>query len=390
MKRVENIWAVSGAVPSAGRTTLAVNIAVWLALGGERVLVIDGGGGGAGRLMGVEPEATLCDFFTGHVSDISSIAVATWVPGLRMTLDGGAVLSPSGMDEKRRAELAALPEKLGADRIIVDAGIGQGPGLFDLFALSGLVVEVLLPGPLHVKKTYEMLKGYLLRRLNRLFGDDAEMAALIRRATDRNSSDRAANFIELTERMAALDSGKAELALKDIERFRPAVVVNMAASERDRESAEVLMEAAKTYLDIEVLFAGLIRKSEVVRSCASSRRPFVMDDSEDGVCSDMDAVMKVLLGASGIVKTGERRTPGVWPLFGFNDTVEHRGKIYHVQTEVVRNVWTNLDTVVFQDGMIYFSIRKKAVCPEEELRDAALKQHRTVIAALKADRLSGD
>ena len=390
MEKIENIWTVTGAEGSKGGSVLAANTGALLAMRGEKVCIIDAHRGGVEGYFSVRSTDDPGGLFkeNGSFRDLSALSIETGIPGLRLIGGGRTLFDLTGPEGGATTGLKGALKGLGADRIIVDAGRGPSDGLFDFLALSGLVVTVLHPDPASVKKTYDLFKGYVLRRLQKLFSGDPQMMELIKRSTDRRRKDRAGTFLELCDRIASVDGRKAELALRDIEGFRPALVVNMAVSERDVESAEILMDASKTYLDIEVSFAGLLRRSKAVRASKKNGRPFVLDCSGRGARADMEAIVGNLLKGKGAAAAQEDTCLRDRFLFGFNDAVKHRGSVLHVQTEVLGGDPPFVETTVFHDGRILFKKKKELPRDGGEARKAAHKQHRTAIMAVKTDRFS--
>ena len=93
-------------------------------------------------------------------------------------------------------------------------------------------------------------------------------------------------------------------------------------------------------------------------------------------------------GAPEVVQGPPCRAP-----FGFNDNIEHMGTVFHVQTEVRTGENPVIETVIYHGGRVYFS--KKTAWAEalkgresgEGLREFAVRQHKTAIAAVRMDKI---
>ena len=143
-----------------GTTTLAVNIAVSLALAGRRVLLVDADfrGADATTLCQVEPRYSIADVLSGRhtVHEVLErgpagiqVLPGRWAAGL-------PVECPPAGQERLLREL----DRLGAhaELIVIDAGSGICPEVQRFWQSSHGVLLVTTPDPVSVMDTYAALK----------------------------------------------------------------------------------------------------------------------------------------------------------------------------------------------------------------------------------------
>jgi len=153
--------AIASGKGGVGKTNVAVNLAVALARGGARTLLVDCdmGVANAGILLGLNPSLTIADLLARHceLDDlmIEGPSGVTLVPGHSGIGIGSALSEP-----ERRRLIAALAEQAGAfDHIIVDTGGGIGAENMALVAEADRALIVLAPEPTAFMDAYALVKA---------------------------------------------------------------------------------------------------------------------------------------------------------------------------------------------------------------------------------------
>ena len=155
------VAAVASGKGGVGKTNVAVNVAIGLALAGRRVLLLDADVGLANvdLVLGRRPKTHLGHVLAGH-ADLASVvqegpAGIRWVPG------AAHLSAPAQADAPLRAEvvagLAALEE--AHDVLILDLPSGIGPGVLGQVRQADEVVLVTTPEPPAVMDAYGLLKA---------------------------------------------------------------------------------------------------------------------------------------------------------------------------------------------------------------------------------------
>ncbi len=428
MGRDKTIWSVGGGKGGIGKSVATVNIGCALALDGKRVILVDADLGGANlhTYLGIKyPPSVLEDFLQGRVKTLDEVAIPTAVEGLTLISGGGEFLGIANPQHYRKQKLISNIIKLKADYIIVDLGAGTTYNVLDFFGVSTQGIVVLVPEPAAIQNAYLFLKSFVYRRLVRVFSANPEVSALIKEATDPRSERCVKTFADLLERIAANDSdrGAAELALSEIKRYRPKLLLNMTSSRDDLRVVDAFKRAIFTFLGLKADYIGSIASSEAVKAASKRMRPFMLDGQSGTAKREVRAVVSKLLAASGPgsvlddlsapapaaapapapapaaareLSGEERSTPVEREVFGFNDDVKHNGDIFHVQTEAQGGAEFIIETVIYHGGRVFFS--KRAGRREVEgdgdtdtgttIREFAGRQHRSAIAAIKTNRIT--
>lgn len=386
----KTIWSVGGGKEGAGKSIVTANLGCILAQRGKKVILVDPSpAGGLLPLFGLEGRGrSLEDFLSGAFRNIEDVALQTPVTGLRL-IKGAEFLGIADTSFPWKRKLTADLRNIDADYIIVDLGPGASGVVLDFFAISGEGIVVLAPEPASIQHSYNFLKSFVYRRLERLFSDNPLLSEMIKEATDKRSPNSVKTFSDLCERISKEDRRAAERALSEIKSFRPRLLLNMASSREDVKAVETLMAASSTFLSLNTDFIGTLFLRPPVKKSAGKKLPFMLDAGAKEARKDMEEAVSLLLGE---VAEKPAEEPA-YEVFGFNDNVSHMGTVFHVQTEVQGGANPTVETVIYNGGRIFFS--KKSSWSEiskynegKSLRDSATKQHRTAMAAIKMNKIT--
>lgn len=170
--RSRRIIAVTSGKGGAGKTLIAVNLALSLREMGRRVLLVDldPGMADADVLLGVHPPVTLeeCIQKGRPVSD----AVMVGPKGLLLLPGASGLESLASPGSFEKIGLWPALEKLKnlADVIILDTGAGISKAVLDPLSKAGLILLVTNPEPAALTDSYALLKLLHLRKRSERVG----------------------------------------------------------------------------------------------------------------------------------------------------------------------------------------------------------------------------
>lgn len=234
--RRATVIAVTSGKGGVGKSNVSVNLAVRLAAGGKRVLLVDAdlGLANADVLCGVEVPFNLSHVVAGRRSLREAVVKVPVGEGRAFELVGGAsgLSKMADLDERGRgALLEALAEvEREADVILVDTGAGISGNVLSFCRSADHVLVVTTPEPTAVTDAYAMVKVLGL-------------------------GDRAAGGVER----------------------KLSLLVNQASSGTEgRAVYEKVAKVARQYLQLNLLDAGFVLSDEAVTRAVRGRRPLVL------------------------------------------------------------------------------------------------------------------
>ncbi|MBI5887478.1 MAG: P-loop NTPase [Deltaproteobacteria bacterium] len=421
------IWSVAGASGKTGKSTVAANMAYAMAEMGLQVALFDAQDKGLGlySYFGMErpPEA----LEEVHVP-VSAGPRVLEAGGGGLTLVNGA---PELLKDGRDGLIGAFAK---GHFVVVDIGFPESPEALDFMAASDASVIVTTPSNEAVHSAYALLKAFVFRRITVLFSDNEFIMDLIKQDTDSRNFGNARRFSDMCSDIAVDFPDAAGRAFMEIESFRPRLIINMAETDEDVLAADAFKKAVGQFLGHNVDYVGMLRRAKEIEDAHIGKRPFLLGGAAPGAKKEFEEIISVLMSGHaedgesmrgdagetsmigrGHPQTFERHIPVKGPFnpplplneacprvseaggetFGFNDNVAYKDTVFHVQTEVngARNA-PIIDTVVYHSGRIFFSKKTQWAQVVREgdmhvtIRDYAKKQHHTVIAAVKMNKIS--
>src|SRR6478752_1973587 len=238
---VKHVIAVGGGRGGVGKSIVAVNLAVYLAQLGRKVLLIDTDPAGAElhTVLGLgQPFSSL-----GRGSAASSsnedaeeedlTPVATQVPGLSLVPQLYRAGSTVPVRPGRKARWARELKSLEADYVLLDLGAGTQPATLDLFLTADFGICVSVPEPPAIEATYRFVRAAFMRALRRALVKDRFKLRLVERA-EAELGPLPAPYA-LVHAIARYDTGLGQLAANELSRIRPRLVVNSARLRADTD-----------------------------------------------------------------------------------------------------------------------------------------------------------
>ncbi len=181
-RKTGTIIAVGGGKGGVGKSILSIGLGTVLARSGKSVVLadLDLGAANLHTYLGIRGQTpTIADFIINKASSLESLIVET--PERNLGLISGAefvpgITSPAHwMKLKLMRHLRAVP----ADYIIIDLGAGVHFNTLDFFGISDRGVVITAPEPGAVMNAYSFVKGALFRKMQNIFKNNADVAALL-------------------------------------------------------------------------------------------------------------------------------------------------------------------------------------------------------------------
>lgn len=154
------VWSVTSGKGGVGKTTLSLNLGIALSRQGLNVLLMDADLGLANVdiLLGLSPERTLQDLFTGEASALE--VVMEGPEGLSILPSASGIAENEAWQVEDRQRLAEELGRLerGYDLILIDTGAGISSKVTDFVLASDQMFVVAVPEPTSIADAYAMVK----------------------------------------------------------------------------------------------------------------------------------------------------------------------------------------------------------------------------------------
>lgn len=297
MKPSANIITIGGGKGGIGKSVVTTNLAVGLALGGHRVILVDTDYGASSlhALLGISnPTRGFVDFFTQNEKSASSLLLDTGIGNLKFVSGAGDNPGSANLGAKHQNKILDFIKDLKADSILIDLGPGTSYNVLDYFNLGTQGVVLTIPEMPSVMNTFSFIKAALFRRLSLEFHDNP----VISEVTDFSKNPEAAN------EMYSIDQIKKKVEEKDpemgpkidsvVDSFKPNLIVNRVRKKSDILLGQNLIKLVKKYLNVELDYLGYLVESEKVRDSVNEMIPFLIKDPQSTPSENLQKILSAL------------------------------------------------------------------------------------------------
>jgi len=281
-KSNKKIIAVGGAKGGVGKSMFAANLAVGLALLGQKVVLadLDLGGADVHLYSGVKSLVkTWNDFLDKKVDSIKDILTPTAFEGLSLIGGDSSRLGSANLPFSQKLKIVRHLKELETDFLVVDLGGDTTYNGLDFFLLADQKIVVSGTEPASVLDSYTFVKVVFNRLLERFFSEHKSLKTLAEQIRDgslEKSKDYSLDFIYQQVRIR---DPKALVKLKQqFDQFRLSIVLNMTESNQDLRIAETMQKLVKDKCFIDIGILGTIPFDKAVRKAARGFTPIVVEN----------------------------------------------------------------------------------------------------------------
>jgi flagellar biosynthesis protein FlhG len=281
-KTNKKIIAVGGGKGGVGKSMFSANLAVGLALLGQKVVLadLDLGGADVHLYTGVKSLAkTWNDFLDKKVDSIEEILTPTAFNGLSLIGGDSSRLGSANLPYSQKHKIMRHLKELQTDFLVIDLGGDTTYNGLDFFLLADQKIVVSGTEPASVLDSYAFIKVVFNRFLERFFSEYKSLKDLAEQIKD-NSFEKSENYsLEFIYQEVRTRDPKASVKLQEqLDQFRLSIVLNMTESSKDLRIAESMQRLVKNkcFLDIGIL--GTIPFDNAVRKAARGFTPIVVEN----------------------------------------------------------------------------------------------------------------
>jgi flagellar biosynthesis protein FlhG len=277
--RKAHIVAVGGGKGGSGKSFIAANIGVSLARRGQKVVMVDTDLGGANlhTFLGLSPpQVTLDDFINRRVESIRSAIVRTEIPNLGLVIGAQDNLGAANPKVHQKLKIIRHIRNLEGDYVIVDVGAGNSFNVLDFFLVSDDGILVITPEPTSIENAYRFIKSAFYRKLRKLtLHPDARR--IIETAMFQRNERGIRTPLDLIEAVESTDSKMGKILRREVERFRPKLIVNQVRTKGDVDVGFSMKSACLRFFAISLSYIGYVAYDNEVWQSVQRKRPIVLE-----------------------------------------------------------------------------------------------------------------
>jgi flagellar biosynthesis protein FlhG len=299
---VKHVIAVGGGRGGVGKSIVAVNLAVYLAQLGRKVLLIDADPSGAElhTALGLGPLSSLPSGPASGAARASDeadeddlTAVPTQVPGLSLVPQRYRAGSTVPVRPGRKARWAKDLKHLEADYVLLDLGAGTLPATLDLFLGADFGICVTAPEPAAIEASYRFVRAAFVRALRRALVKDRFKLRLVERAEAELGPLPAPQ--ELVHTIARYDTALGQVAAGELSRIRPRLVVNGARLRADTDLGFAMCDLARRHLGVSFDYVGHVEQDDAVWLSVVHQRPVLIDSPTSKGARNLERIARRIL-----------------------------------------------------------------------------------------------
>jgi flagellar biosynthesis protein FlhG len=295
-----HVLPIASGKGGVGKTVIAANLGIALAIRGKTVVLVDMdlGGSNLHTCLGIRNDHPgIGNYIYHQTDDLGSLIIPTDID--RLYFIPGDVLLPgtANLPYFIKKKLLRCFQKIQADYVLLDLGAGTGFNTVDFFLSSGSGILVVTPEATSALNAYSFLKTAVYRLLIRSFPAKSEERILISEFLHQKMEGTGNDLQQLVARLKQYGNGgiKAEEVLSS---FYPQIILNMGRSEEDLLLGGRLREISRKKLGIELQYIGFLPWSEEVGISLRKREPlFLLQNDNSFINALKETVQRIIIGS---------------------------------------------------------------------------------------------
>jgi len=295
-----NIIAVGGGKGGIGKSVVCTNLAIGMALSGQKVVLIDTDFGASNlhALLGINnPAHGFQDFFNEKFLNKESLLIDTGISNLKFVSGAGDNPGSANINADKVNTVISFIKNLEADTILLDLGPGTNFNVIDFFNMNTQSVVLTTPEITSVMKTFSFIRSVLFRRISLAFQGNPEIQKLVDHSNPGNADIETYTTDLLRERFAKDFPDYLDQLNTIVKSFTPGLVVNRVRSKKDLLTGDNLLKLVKKFLKLEATYLGYIIESDQVRDSVDELVPFLIKDPQSTPSENLQQIISSLTNA---------------------------------------------------------------------------------------------
>ena len=277
----KTIIAVGGAKGGVGKSALAANLAVGLALLGQQVVLadLDLGGADVHLYLGVKSlPKTWNDLLDKKVNSIEDIITPTAFEGLKLIGGDSSKLGSDNLPYSQKRKIMRHLREIEGDYLILDLGGNTSYNALDFFLFADHKIVISGTEPASILDSYSFVKVAFYRFLERFFSEHNSLKELGQKIKDGSwEQSKHLSLEHILNEVRQRDESAYNKIRKQHDQFRVSLVVNMAENRKDFQIAESMQRVLKEKCFLNVGILGTIAFDKLARRAARSFTPIIVE-----------------------------------------------------------------------------------------------------------------
>ena len=295
-----NIIAVGGGKGGIGKSVVCTNLAIGMALSGQKVVLMDTDFGASNlhAMLGINnPAHGFQDLFNENFPNKQSLLIDTGISNLKFVSGAGDNPGSANIDTDKVNTVISFIKSLEADTILLDLGPGTNFNVIDFFNISIQNVVLTTPEITSVMKTFSFIRSVLFRRISLAFQGNPEIQKLVDHSNPGNANFETYTTDLLREQFTKDFPDHLEQLNAIVKGFTPGLVVNRVRSKKDLLTGDNLLKLVKKFLNVEATYLGYIIESDRVRDSVDEMVPFLIKDPQSKPSENLQQIISSLTNA---------------------------------------------------------------------------------------------
>lgn len=294
----KKIWAVGGGKGGVGKSLVSANVAICLALMGNKVVAVDLDLGGANlhTCLGLPiPQVTLSDYVSKKITNFEDLLVSTPIQNLKIISGAQDELGMANLKHMHKNQIIRKLSELDADYILFDLGAGTAFNTIDFFITADKGILVVLPEPTSIENTYRFIKSVFYRRLKMVEGF-SEIEHLVNESMNAKiTSGGQTSPADLMKKIAEINPEIGMRVKAEMAQFRPNLIINQVRSQADIDIGYSIQSICRRYFGIEMTFPGYLDYDQSVWQSVRKRKPLLIEFPNSKLVNNFDRIVHRLI-----------------------------------------------------------------------------------------------
>jgi flagellar biosynthesis protein FlhG len=294
----KKIWAVGGGKGGVGKSLVSANVAICLALMGNKVVAVDLDLGGANlhTCLGLPiPQMTLSDYVSKKITNFEDLLVSTPIQNLKIISGAQDELGMANLKHMHKNQIIRKLSELDADYILFDLGAGTAFNTIDFFITADKGILVVLPEPTSIENTYRFIKSVFYRRLKMVEGVADIEPMILESMNAKITSGGQSSPAELIKKIAEINPEVGLRVKAEMAQFRPNLIINQVRSQADIDIGYSIQSICRRYFGIEMTFPGYLDYDQSVWQSVRKRKPLLIEFPNSKLVNNFDRIVHRLI-----------------------------------------------------------------------------------------------